>query len=370
LCSRASPAEEAGNGVRNRRSPADELRNMPARLLASSMVLLLLLLCVPLLAADADSIRPSETPPSGPLWLRVRGGYLHGGERERAFGVLELGFSLDLRVAGRRAALAAAAGEAPQRSADEPADTPFLAEPPLPSGRMPLPGRRWELDPALARSTLAAASRVADLGAPPAAYDSMLARTRSSAGLPEVRLAAGSSRDQSLRLAPTLTDPGKFTQDGGHDLWFEARLTWRLEHLVFSHDEIAIQRLKAQELENRRRLLRLVLEALVDWQRARLAQRSELLEEEPRHALELRELDALLRLDAWTDGWFSRHLEHTREDAHTRPESSLDREACEPAAGGLQVAHGLGDPTGARRPQAARGCAKGATLTYRNSNAN
>jgi hypothetical protein len=199
----------------------------------------------------------------------------------------------------------------------------------------------------------------------------MLARSRSSAGLPEVRLAAGSSRDQSLRLTPTLTDPGKFSQDGGHDLWFEARLTWRLEHLVFSHDEIAIQRLKAQELETRRRLLRQVLEALLDWQRARLAQGSELLEEEQRHALELRELDALLRLDAWTDGWFSRHLERTSESGSSpRIESSLDGEACEPATGGLQVAHGLGDPTGARGPQAARGCAKGASLTYRNWNAN
>ncbi|HEU4576650.1 MAG TPA: hypothetical protein VFS67_00250, partial [Polyangiaceae bacterium] len=162
-------------------------------------------------------------------------------------------------------------------------------------------------------------------------------------------LGAGSSRDQSLRFSPTLTDPGKFTRDGGHDLWFEARLTWRLEHLVFSHDEIAIQRLKAQRLETRQRLLRQVLEALVDWQRARQAQRSELLEEEQRLALELRELDALLRLDAWTDGWFSRHLERTSGlVAHPRLESSLDGEACESDARGLQVAHGLGDPTGAR----------------------
>jgi len=343
---------------------------MSARSTAFCAALIGSLCAAPLLAADAESIRPSDAAPSGPLWLRLRGGLLRGSEpRERAFGVLELGFSLDVLVAGRSAALAA--GEAPED--DDPPDSPSLSEPPLPRGHapLPLPGRRWQLDPALARATLAAASRVADLGAPPAAYDSMLARTRSSAGLPEVRLAAGSSRDQSLRLTPTLTDPGKFTQDGGHDLWFEARLTWRLEHLVFSHDEIAIQRLKAQELESRRRLLRQVLEALVDWQRARLAQRSELLDEEQRHALELRELDALLRLDAWTDGWFSRHLERASEsDSLPRLESSRDGEACEPEAGGLQVLHGIGDPTGTRGPQEARGCAKGASLTYRNSNAN
>jgi hypothetical protein len=340
------------------------------------MALLGLLFFAASAAADADLLRPSDAAPSGPLWLRLRGGYLRGNEpRDRAFGVLELGLALDVLVAGRSALLAGGAGEAPNRDEEEAPDTFSLAEPVLPGASarppLPLPGRRWELDPALARATLAAASRVADLGAPPAAYDSMLARSRSSAALPEVRLAAGSSRDQSLRLTPTLTDPGKFSQDGGHDLWFEARLTWRLEHLLFSHDEIAIQRLKAQQLESRRRLLRQVLEALLDWQRARLAQGSELLEEEQRHALELRELDALLRLDAWTDGWFSRHLQRTSESGtHPRPDSSLDSDACEPAAGRLQVAHGLGDPTGARRPQAARGCAKGASLTYRNSNAN
>lgn len=349
---------------------------MPARLSTSSLALLGLLFCAAPAAADAELLRPSDAAPSGPIWLRLRGGYLRGSEpRERAFGVLELGLSLDLLVAGRGAALAAAAGESPTPAEGEVPDGPALAEPPLTGSSarppLPVPGRRWELDPALARATLEAATRVADAAAPPAAYDSMLTRTRSSAGLPEVRLAAGSSRDQSLRLTPTLTDPGKFTQDGGHDLWFEARLTWRLEHLVFSHDEIAIQRLKAQELETRQRLRRQVLEALVDWQRARLAQRSELLEEEQRHALELRELDAMLRLDAWTDGWFSRHLQRTSESgAHTGLDSSRDGEACEPAAGGLQVAHGFGDPTGTRGPQAARGCAKGASLTYRNSNAN
>ena len=312
---------------------------MPARLPVLSLALLGLLFLAPPCAADTELLRPSDAAPSGPLWLRLRGGYLRGSEpRERAFGVLELGFSLDLLVAGRSVALTEAAS---------------LAEAPLPGGgarsSLPVPARRWELEPALARATLAAASRVADLGAPPGAYDSMLARSRSSAGLPEVRLAAGSSRDQSLRLTPTLSDPGKFTRDGGHDLWFEARLTWRLEHLVFSHDEIAIQRLKAQELETRRRLLRQVLEALLDWQRARRAQGSELLDEEQRQALELRELDAVLRLDAWTDGWFSRHLQRTSASgAHPGFESSLDGEACEPEAGGLQVAHGLGDPTGAR----------------------
>jgi len=283
-------------------------------------------------AADADSLagrgRDSQRARSSPLWLRLRAGVARSSEpRERLFGVLELGVALDVLAAGRASGLAAAAGESDSSSVSEAdaARTEARGQlpPPAPT-RAPAPPR-LALSSALARATLAAASRVWDAAAAPRALDSLLSRSRSSATLPEVRLAAGTSRDQSLRLTPTLTDPAKFTQDGGRDLWFEARLTWHLEQVLFSHDEIAIERLKAQALESRRQLVRQVLEALLGWQRARQAQGSETLAEEERHAAELRELAAVLRLDAWTDGWFSRHLERTRgADAPARLEPSLD----------------------------------------------
>jgi hypothetical protein len=285
-------------------------------------------------AADADALDPrrqdGDRAQSSPLWLRLRAGVERSAEpRERIFGVLELGLALDVLGTGRASALAAAAGEARASIAAPPDDSAHTEarEPPLP----PRPARRaalprpLELDSALARATLAAATRVWDSTSSPAALDSMLSRTHSSASLPEVRLAAGTSRDQSLRLTPTITDPAKFTQDGGRDLWFEARLTWHLEHVLFSHDEIAIERLKAQALESRRLLVRHVLEALLGWQRARQALRSETLAEEERSSAELHELDAVLRLDAWTDGWFSRHLERSRGAADpARLEPSLD----------------------------------------------
>jgi hypothetical protein len=225
------------------------------------------------------------------------------------------------------------------------------------------------LTPALARATLAAAAQVADGSTPPRQLDSMASRTRSAAALPELRLAAGSSRDQSQKLSPTVADPAHFTRDGGRDLWFEARLTWHLERGLFSRDEIAIERLKAQAIEERHKRSRQVLDALLDWQRARLALSSELLSEEERAAAALRELEALLRLDAWTDGWFSRRLEldPAQPDA---PLSFQDRDACDSPRGGLQGPHGFGDSPGTRGPQAARRCAKGASLTSLNSNAN
>lgn len=249
-----------------------------------------------------------EPAAASPLWLRLRSGYARAGEpRERYFGVLELGLALDVLVAGRASAHAAASG----------AQLAGLAAGELTAGDLPVTDSRpapppsapqVTLNPALARATLLAALKVADAAAPPARLDSLLTRTRSAASLPELRLAAGTSRDQSLRLTPTVTDPAKFTQDGGRDLWFEARLTWHLERAIFSRDEIAIERLKAQALEQRQRLLRQVLDALMVWQRARQAQRSELLGEEEREKAALRELEAVLRLDAWTEGWFSRHL--------------------------------------------------------------
>lgn len=257
-------------------------------------------------ASDPATLARATVEPSteSPLWLRLRGGYARAGEpRERYFGVLELGLALDVLVAGRPRAQAAASGEAlAALTSDEALPTPprRLDSPP--------PAPRVSLQPALARATLLAALRVADAAAPPQRLDSLLTRTRTAAGLPEVRLAAGTSRDQSLRLTPTVADPAKFTQDGGRDLWFEARLTWHLERAVFSRDEIAIERLKAQSLEQRQRLLRQVLDALMVWQRALQAQRSELLSEDEREKAALRELEATLRLDAWTDGWFSRHL--------------------------------------------------------------
>jgi hypothetical protein len=252
-------------------------------------------------------------------------------------------------------------------SPPSPAPQPWQSRP----AAAPHPRSLFTLTPALARATLAAAARVADGATPPRQLDSMASRTRSAAALPELRLAAGSSRDQSQKLSPTVADPARFTRDGGNDLWFEARLTWHLERGLFSQDEIAIERLKAQALEERQKRGRQVLDALLDWQRARLALSSDLLSEEERAAAALRELEALLRLDAWTDGWFSRRLE--LEQPRERPEPPLsfeDRDACDPPRGRLQDPHGFGDSPGTRGPQAARRCAKGASLTSLNYNAN
>jgi hypothetical protein len=299
------------------------------------------------------------------LWLGVSGGFSSSpGERQRIFGLVELGIGLDVWVGARTPALAASSDEPGGDEPDVAPATIFPGRSPAPSppapfaslsparpdsrrreGRAPLrqalaadastvpasestetpalirsPSRdARSSDPgvlaALARAAVAEARRIGGGGSELRRLDGMASRSRAAASLPEVRLGAGTSRDESLRLQPTLTDPGRFTRDGGRDLWLEARLTWRLDSAIFASEEIAIMRLHAQRREEAARLAADVLEALVDWQRARLSLASETALPEERDAATVRHFGAVARLDLLTDGWFSRQLERGRPSA-------------------------------------------------------
>ena len=118
--------------------------------------------------------------------------------------------------------------------------------------------------------------------------------------------------DASLRLTPTVTDPYRYTESGGSDLWGEARLSWRLSRLVFAPDELAVERLRGQRAAARLQLVQRVLAALARWQRAawRSLDPALLPEESLEAALELAMAQALL--DTLTGGWFSEHVDRPR----------------------------------------------------------
>jgi hypothetical protein len=313
------------------------------------------------------------------LWLGVSGGFSSSpGERERIFGLVELGIGLDVWVGDRALALAPSSdppgGDEPgsdepgsdepgaARAAVFPARSPAASSPAAFAPSFPMPpdsrglgqrapfrqalaadaptapasasteaparirfpsGDARSSDPgvlaALARAALAEARRIGGEGSELRRLDGMAARSRAAASLPEVRLGAGTSRDESLRLQPTATDPGRFTRDGGRDLWLEARLTWRLDSAIFASQEVAIMRLRAQRREEAARLAAEVLEALVDWQRARLSLASERALPEERDAALIRQFGAVARLDLLTDGWFSRQLERAPRPADRAP---------------------------------------------------
>jgi hypothetical protein len=165
------------------------------------------------------------------------------------------------------------------------------------------------LDAGLARQTVGAALRAAGFAGKSARLDSLAARARTSAILPDLRIRGGRSTDESIRWSPTVEDPRRYSQAGSAELFFDVQLTWQLDRLVFATAELRVEQLRRQRALAKARLVKRVLEALFAWQRARtkLAHAALLPEEQAEIALSQIEAEAVL--DVLTAGWFSRNLE-------------------------------------------------------------
>jgi hypothetical protein len=162
----------------------------------------------------------------------------------------------------------------------------------------------------LARAAVAAALRAHDVSLRRSELEGLATRARVSAALPELRFRAAHSNDQSLRLAPTLEDPDRYTLDGGNDLMLEASATWRLNRLVFADEEIAVERLVLERERNTEKLSARVLERLFDWHRALSGIPSA--DPKVRAKLELERIEAEVELDGLTGGWFGAEAERFR----------------------------------------------------------
>ncbi len=155
----------------------------------------------------------------------------------------------------------------------------------------------------LARETVNAALRRENLPFRVRELDSLAARAKSSAVLPELRLRATRSQDEALRLAPTPEDPYKFSLVGGNALVLEASASWRLNRLVFADEELAVQRLRLEEERTRERLTARVLDKVLAWHRALSFERSADPRLRERSAIE--RLEAEVELDVTTGGFFA-----------------------------------------------------------------
>jgi hypothetical protein len=202
----------------------------------------------------------------------------------------------DVPVAGDRLA------EGPPKKNGEPAAEPA---PPASKKRDPLVVL---LTPRLARSAVRRALLSAGYLDVRTRLGSLAARSRSSAALPELRLRALHSTGQTLRLTPTTDDPYRYTQAGTSELAFEARLTWHLDRLVFSNEEVSIERLQNERDAAERRLIDRVLTRLSSWQRSRVRAADVDSEPDVRETAELEEIGAAAELDVLTDGWFSQAI--------------------------------------------------------------
>ena len=241
--------------------------------------------------------------PGGEAWVSL-GGFtrkMTTGEREVG-GLIVVGLPFD-RIArgGVRAAGAATAGPLPGAAAN----VVLTSTEPEGAG----------VTARVARATVEAAWRAASLGSDDARLDAILSRARWSAVLPETRLRAIRFDDQRLSTDAS-TDTSRLRDSTGANVGLEARLTWRLDRLLYADDEPAFERMRLERHDARARIAGRVLEALFHWHRAwlevRWAQAASRDAREPpnrpsRDELEssLRVMEAEATLDVLTGGWFT-----------------------------------------------------------------
>jgi hypothetical protein len=248
---------------------------------------------LPLLSASPDG------EASVSLGIRAE----QGDVRSELAGFVGVEFPLDRLAAPRGVLVAqsdtsehdAAPGEGTGASVEvEPDDAPASATAPA-------------LAPALlarlTRDAVAAAANAEHAGARERALDGVASRARLSAALPELRLRAARSRDESLRLAPTAEDPYRFTLAGGNGLLLEGQATFRLNRLLFADEELAVERLRVERERGSERRQARVTARVLAWHRAVSRERSAASAEE-RGRAELLRVEAEVELDVLTGGWF------------------------------------------------------------------
>jgi hypothetical protein len=188
-----------------------------------------------------------------------------------------------------------------------------------------------------------------------ARLESLGTRNRASALLPEVSLRAGRERDTALRLTPTDTDPYRYTQSDASNMLLEGRLAWRLGRLLFSSEDLGIERLRLARSRERQRVIERTLAVFFRWMRAQ----AELvrIRNVPRRTIRVARWEATqaaLHLDATTAGWFSAHAEEMlrhaagAEEGKSAPVSSppADSSRQPPVPVPVPQQHQKGEPGG------------------------
>jgi hypothetical protein len=232
-------------------------------------------------------------------WVSVVGfsGELPTGIHE-AGGFVVVGLALDKLAQGKAARLD------PPRIADDtsarPAPTPT---PPSASSSRASP-RPLAIDAALARGAVRSAWRVSGIGASDAKIDDLIARSRLSVLLPEMRLRAMQVFQDGEHTTSYINESGTIIDTSGSTTTVEARLTWRLDRLLFAGDEPTLERVRIERQETRSRIGARVLELLFAWQRALLDAAASDTGSRAEADSELRACEAEISLDVMTAGWF------------------------------------------------------------------
>jgi hypothetical protein len=185
-------------------------------------------------------------------------------------------------------------------------------------------GLTLPVTPVVARLAVAAAWRAAGLGVTDDRLDSVASRARWSALLPEVRTRAARLFDESARIDATATGDPKTSDSARANLWLEARLTWRLDRLLYADDEPAFERMRLERSDARGRIASRVLSLLGQWQRAWVESKVTAPDSPESWEAALRSSDAEASLDVMTAGWFTRWLATPEGSALRRTPVHLD----------------------------------------------
>lgn len=230
--------------------------------------------------------QPGAADVHGQSWLSLAGfgRQLYSGKKDIGAGIV-LALALD-RIS-----------EGPVHKLSDP--TPRPVDPPSEAARPAFPT-------SLARDCVNAAWRTSGLGVDDARIDSIVTRSRASALLPETRVRAMRlfTDAQHTTLLAT-TDATNYYDAVGANLVIEARLTWRLDRLVYAGDEPTLERARLERQEARSRLGTRTLEALFAWERAFLEEQDPAQGPREKRENSLRTAQAAATLDVLTGGWFS-----------------------------------------------------------------
>jgi hypothetical protein len=254
-----------------------------------------------------------RTAPGGETWVSLVGFTRRTITDEREVGgFIVVGLPFD-RIARSSSKRAVTLVDLPSPDIPRPRGVPVVA--PSPEGAPEL-----SLTPRLARASVGAAWRVAGLGADDDRLDGIVSRARWSAVLPEARIRAVRFEDERLS-ADTGTDSARWRDSAGANVGLEARLTWRLDRLLYADDEPSFERMRLERRDARSRIAGKVLDCLFHWQRALLDLRT--LPPGPpdreRMEISLRVLEAEAALDVLTGGWFTATVKSPRGMAGPPP---------------------------------------------------
>jgi hypothetical protein len=246
-------------------------------------------------------------------WISL-GGFLRVFEdgTEDAGVLVIAGVAFDRLAKGRRGGAAAEAisdGSAKLQPAPMP---PSPAPSPPPPPDPPREPERIVITPAVARRAVTSAWRTAGLGVDDTRIDSMIARARSSAALPEARFRAmrvfllDGAQPSIIPIDSTSYTPTSPT------LVLEGRLTWRLDRLLYADDEPSLERLRLEREDARSKVAGKVLDALFQWQRAWIALQTVKPGSRESTDATMRLIEAEAGLDVMTGGWFGAWAAETR----------------------------------------------------------